>query len=233
VSRQREFLADSAAVQFTRNPIGLAGALRKIGGLASGSRIRSTNAEEASHFFFADGIEKRLLGFLSTHPPLGERIRDEDIAALARVSAGRRAPQVQIVVSDGLNANSVNEQLRALMPPVVRLLAESGVHLGDVTVVIANGRVRAGYHAAQIIDPDVVVHILGERPGTGLNTASAYLTYGRDRGGHSRWCPELDHSCTTAVCGIHPRGRPPEAAAAEIARHVVRMVETRHSGMQC
>ncbi|HSM52349.1 MAG TPA: M48 family metallopeptidase [Thermoanaerobaculia bacterium] len=80
VSRQREFLADSAAVQFTRNPAGLAGALRKIGGLASGSRIRSASAEEASHFFFADGIEKRLLGFLSTHPPLAERIARLDPA---------------------------------------------------------------------------------------------------------------------------------------------------------
>jgi len=80
VSRQREFLADSAAVQFTRNPLGLAGALRRIGGLATGSRIRSANAEEASHFFFADGIEKRLFGFLSTHPPLGERIARLDPA---------------------------------------------------------------------------------------------------------------------------------------------------------
>jgi ethanolamine ammonia-lyase large subunit len=165
------------------------------------------------------------------HPPRGERIRRDDIAALTRAFDARRAPQVQIAVSDGLNANAINEQLRALLPAIRRLLADSGVEVGDRSVVVANGRVRAGYHVAQLIDPDVLLHIIGERPGTGLNTASAYLTYGRDANGQARWRPELDHSCTTAVCGVHPRGKPPEAAAAEIARTVARMLETRQSGV--
>ena len=80
-------------------------------------------------------------------------------------------------------------------------------------------------------DVPVVVHLLGERPGTGLNTLSAYLTYGRDPRGQSRWTPALDHSCTTAVCGIHPRGKTPEVAAAEIVRLVGRMLERRCSGV--
>ena len=75
VSRQREMLADAAAVQFTRNPAGLAGALKKIGGLAYGSRIESPHAEEASHLFFANGLGNSLF---STHPPLTERIRALD-----------------------------------------------------------------------------------------------------------------------------------------------------------
>lgn len=75
VSRQREVLADAAAVQFTRNPAGLAGALKKIGGLAYGSRIESPHAEEASHLFFANGLGNSLF---STHPPLTERIRALD-----------------------------------------------------------------------------------------------------------------------------------------------------------
>jgi Zn-dependent protease with chaperone function len=75
VSRQRELLADAAAVQFTRNPTGLAGALKKIGGLAYGSRIESPHAEEASHLFFANGLGNSLF---STHPPLTERIRALD-----------------------------------------------------------------------------------------------------------------------------------------------------------
>ena len=73
--------------------------------------------------------------------------------------------------------------------------------------------------------------MIGERPGTGLNTASAYLTYGRDAAGQLRWDPALDHSCTTAVCGIHPNGKPPEAAVVEIARTVQRMCEQRRSGV--
>ncbi|HEY2142719.1 MAG TPA: M48 family metallopeptidase [Candidatus Udaeobacter sp.] len=75
VSRQRELLADAAAVQFTRNPAGLAGALKKIGGLSYGSRIESPHAEEASHLFFANGLGN---SFFSTHPPLTERIRALD-----------------------------------------------------------------------------------------------------------------------------------------------------------
>jgi Zn-dependent protease with chaperone function len=77
VSRQREFLADASAVQFTRNPLGLADALKKIGGIAEGSELQSPRAEEASHLFFANGMKSRFLSF-ATHPPLIERIRALD-----------------------------------------------------------------------------------------------------------------------------------------------------------
>ncbi len=165
------------------------------------------------------------------HPPQGERLDAGSARDLERLPASRRAGAVRLVVSDGLNANAVNEQLRSLVPALRRELSDRGAMPGEEAVVVTNGRVRAGYQVGQILDPDVVVHVIGERPGTGLNSASAYLTYGRDPAGRSRWGPELDHSCTTAVCGIHPRGKPPAAAAAEIARAVVRMLETRQSGV--
>lgn len=76
VSRQREFLADAAAVQFTRNPAGLAGALKRIGGFTD-NRIMSPNAEQASHMFFDTGVALHL-NMLATHPPLDERIRRLD-----------------------------------------------------------------------------------------------------------------------------------------------------------
>jgi Zn-dependent protease with chaperone function len=77
VSREREFLADASAVQFTRNPSGLASALKKIGGIAQGSQLQSDRAEEASHLFFANGLKSRFFGF-ATHPPLAERIKALD-----------------------------------------------------------------------------------------------------------------------------------------------------------
>jgi hypothetical protein len=77
VSRQREFLADASAVQFTRQPDGLAGALRKIGGVVSGSSIQHPGAPEASHMFFGRATSG-LAGLFSTHPPLAERIRRID-----------------------------------------------------------------------------------------------------------------------------------------------------------
>ncbi len=79
VSRQREFLADASAVQFTRQPAGIAGALRRIGGVTAGSGIQSPNAPEASHMFFGRATSG-LSGLFSTHPPLGERIRRIDPA---------------------------------------------------------------------------------------------------------------------------------------------------------
>lgn len=78
VSRQREFLADAAAVEFTRNPAGLAGALKKIAAWAYGSRLANHHAEEASHLFFAPGLGGALAGLVATHPPLEERIRRLD-----------------------------------------------------------------------------------------------------------------------------------------------------------
>ena len=103
--------------------------------------------------------------------------------------------------------------------------------MSETDVVVQNGRVRAGYHVGALAEPDVVVHLLGERPGTGLNTLSAYLTYGKDEAGRVRWDPRMDHSCTTAVCGVHPNGKPPDVAATEIARTVTRMLEQKRSGV--
>jgi Zn-dependent protease with chaperone function len=78
VSRQREYLADAAAVQFTRNPAGLAGALKKIGGLRGRSLLEAARVEEASHMYFSDGMKARWFGFLATHPPLTARIQRLD-----------------------------------------------------------------------------------------------------------------------------------------------------------
>jgi Zn-dependent protease with chaperone function len=78
VSRQREFLADASAVQFTRNPSGLTGALKKIGGYALGSTLQSNRSAAIGHFFFAQCFRSGFTGLWSTHPPLDERIRAID-----------------------------------------------------------------------------------------------------------------------------------------------------------
>ncbi len=78
VSRQREFLADASAVQFTRNPDGIAGVLKKIGGYTLGSRMIGSHAGEIGHFFFAQGFRSHFGGAWATHPPLPERIRAVD-----------------------------------------------------------------------------------------------------------------------------------------------------------
>ena len=79
VSRQREFLADASAVQFTRNPAGIGGALRKIGGLTEttglGTRIDHPQAEALSHLFLGAARPSFVRGLFATHPPLEERVQ--------------------------------------------------------------------------------------------------------------------------------------------------------------
>lgn len=72
ISRQREYLADASAVQFTRNPDGIAGALKKIGALQEGAIITHPMAADASHLFFGSALSGQMF---ATHPPLAERIR--------------------------------------------------------------------------------------------------------------------------------------------------------------
>ena len=73
VSRQREYLADASAVQFTRNPKGIADALKIIGGYGPHAQLQTAEASAMSHLFFGQAVSK-LNSIFATHPPLDERI---------------------------------------------------------------------------------------------------------------------------------------------------------------
>lgn len=143
VSRQREYLADAAAVQFTRYPAGIAGALKKIGGLEEQSRIRDPHAEEMSHLFFADAFAGAWLNWLATHPPLAERIQRLDPTFDGRFP--RTTPLVeevatvpQAAVPQPPPAPPVHPRRRALVPAA--LAAQSGTvtpeHLAHAAAVM-------------------------------------------------------------------------------------------------
>lgn len=97
VSRQREYLADASAVQFTRNPAGIADALKTIGVASDHSTVRAGQAELISHMWFARMSGSGMAGLLSTHPPLLARIRkvepgfNGDFAEWQRERSRRRA----------------------------------------------------------------------------------------------------------------------------------------------
>jgi len=80
IRRQREYLADASAVRYTRNRDGIAGALKKIGGLGAGSRLEAPAAPEYSHAYFAPGVSGFLQRLFATHPPLPVRIKRIDPA---------------------------------------------------------------------------------------------------------------------------------------------------------
>lgn len=103
VSRQREFLADASAVQFTRNPDGIGGALRVIGGLSYGrndaGKLKDPQASEVTHMCFVPGSSSWLDKATSTHPPIDARIRrihpqwdGSWLAPAAEFAAGKSAP---------------------------------------------------------------------------------------------------------------------------------------------
>lgn len=121
VSRQREYLADAAAVQFTRNPAGLVGALRKIGGI--GSNIQHPRAEEASHMFFSTGA--KLSSLFATHPPLETRIKridaDFDPAALQAAApqpaaTGAARPMTGVATFENLTVSGFSASVGDFAP---------------------------------------------------------------------------------------------------------------------
>ncbi|MDA3834941.1 MAG: M48 family metallopeptidase [Spirochaetales bacterium] len=75
VSRQREYLADAAAVQFTRNPEGIGGALIRIGAGNSAGILENPKSSEISHAFFCQGVSSTFESMMATHPPLAQRIK--------------------------------------------------------------------------------------------------------------------------------------------------------------
>lgn len=122
VSRQREYLADASAVQFTRNPDGLADALKKIGSFADSSILENSSAPEVSHAFFANGVRSRLASLFATHPPLEERIRRIQPYWNGSFKAGRMQPPEA--------AASENYFSQAGVPPAAADIAFAMNHIG-------------------------------------------------------------------------------------------------------
>lgn len=133
VSRQREFLADASAVQFTRNPSGLAGALRKIG--ASGSRVRHEHSQDVAHLFFASGISATWAGLFATHPPLADRIRaldpawDGDLEAQPPPLPASEPEVAAFAATPAARAGDLHVQLTGIFGDAVRDPSQAAVLL--------------------------------------------------------------------------------------------------------
>ncbi|HOE69170.1 MAG TPA: M48 family metallopeptidase [Candidatus Omnitrophota bacterium] len=145
VSRQREFLADASSAQYTRNPSGLAGALKKIAGLPDGSFIGQTRAQEVSHFFFADGATLMGEALFPTHPPIGLRIKLLDPSFDGKYPAIRSiAPKVPETKRPGaarpLTDRKIDEWERkvALFQTPLAVAAVSGVPAPVADNVVAS-----------------------------------------------------------------------------------------------
>jgi ethanolamine ammonia-lyase large subunit len=160
------------------------------------------------------------------HPPSGEQLdaaSERTLEALRAQHAGRW--NVQLVVSDGLDPRSLMDEghllpfLAALRPR----LEAAGYRVAPELLVVSLGRVRAGYRAGEVLfadappeEPRALLHLIGERPGSGHHSFSAYLTAPRARLWARRGA--VDHDITRVVAGISDTSLRPEPAAAEVVR---------------
>ncbi|HXU45860.1 MAG TPA: M48 family metallopeptidase [Thermoanaerobaculia bacterium] len=157
VSRQREYLADASSVQFTRDPGGLAGALKKIGGYAKGSLLVNPNAEQASHFYFGNGFKASWLEALSTHPPLPDRIRRLDPSfdgTFPKVAPGSAAGEGdEAGGASGAVGRSAGGSALDLPEDDERLVA-GVIGLGGRSIAARVGAVRPSHvtYAAQLLE---------------------------------------------------------------------------------
>jgi ethanolamine ammonia-lyase large subunit len=166
------------------------------------------------------------------HPTTGERLDEPSTALLHRLRqqhAGRI--DVQIVISDGLNALAIMEdgQLGPFLEGLWADLDERKMSVSPEHLVMTSGRVRAGFRIGEILyagldGPRAILHVIGERPGTGHRTFSTYITattgavWGKNG--------TVDHNITKVVSGISTTALQPAAAAEEVVRLLGAMLTT-------
>ncbi len=158
------------------------------------------------------------------HPSSGEKLHE--LSALK--VQGLRVKHddqfnVQVVISDGLNALSIMEKnhLKPFLKSLREQLLRDEFKPAPDNIVVNSGRVRAGYQIGEILfaqskGPRALLHVIGERPGTGHRTFSVYITAPDGQVWSSSG--RVDHNITKVVSGIASTALPPVRAAEETVR---------------
>ena len=160
------------------------------------------------------------------HPTSGEVLSPTAVTTLQSLAAQRDGSiDAQIVVSDGLNALAIRQpgHLLPFLDALRATLTTQGWCVAPEHVVITSGRVRAGYMAGELLfagqrGPRVLLHIVGERPGTGHHTFSVYFT----NADGACWSTPgtVDHDITRVVSGISHTTLAPLDAVELVCRFV-------------
>ncbi len=191
VSRQREYLADASAVQYTRQTKGLTGALKKIGGLETGSKLENGKVEDVSHMLFGEGL--KFSSMFATHPPLPERIKvldptfnPDEMTALAQHWAA--APPNGLAEDHALGLTPVRERggpPRPTAPPP----AHPGVRVrpGQVVSSVAAPGESSYRQASAILDSIPEPYLArARRPDTVVPLVFGLLLAGDPRARHQQ-----------------------------------------------
>lgn len=154
-------------------------------------------------------------------PDLGRSLSEEAKAEVSRLCP--RGAEIQIVLGDGLSAAAVRAQVPSLLPALDAACRVRGWTVGR-PFLVRHGRVGVLNDVGELLDPSVVVLLIGERPGLATaESLSAYMAH-RPRSGH-------DDSRRNLISNIHARGVPVPEAARRIAAMAARMMDLRDSGV--
>jgi ethanolamine ammonia-lyase large subunit len=169
------------------------------------------------------------------HPNTGEELSEAAVATLEKMQAGwgDKAPDVQIVISDGLNARAIMDDghLEPYLDELRKELEAQGFKAANENVVVTSGRVRAGYRIGELLFgtnsqdvPKGIVHIIGERPGSGHHNFSAYITTPTAK----KWNEKdlVDHDVTKVVSGISDTALDPKKAAKQTVELLKELTES-------
>ncbi len=166
------------------------------------------------------------------HPESGEVL---NAASVEKVTALKQSwkntvPKVQIVISDGLNAKALMDEghLKPYLQRLVTTLKDQGFSVSNQFIFIKNGRVRAGYACGEFLfgsknknSKHAIVHIIGERPGSGHHNFSAYLTVAKSATWNKKGV--VDHDISRVISGISDTALTPEKATSHTLKNLEEM----------
>jgi len=156
-----------------------------------------------------------------TRPDMGRRL--SQAAADTILSKCKKNPKVQLVVSDGLSTDAVTANLDEIMPPLLKGLQNAGLDVGT-PFFVRYGRVKVQDQIGELLGADVVILLVGERPGLGQSESlSCYMVYRPTAA-----TVEADRTC---ISNIHRGGTPPVEAAAVVVDMTKKMLEKKASGI--
>jgi len=161
------------------------------------------------------------------HPSSGEALGEEAIRKVKgiRDNWNGNVPDIQIIISDGLNARALMDEGHVLpfLAELTDLLKEQNYTIHHQHIMIENGRVRAGYACGELLfghaessKPHGIIHIIGERPGSGHHNFSAYLTAAPSSVWHAQGT--VDHNISKVISGISDTALSPQLAARDTAK---------------
>ena len=157
-----------------------------------------------------------------TKPDLGMKLSNEAVETLKQKC--EKDIQVQIIIVDGLSSTAIERNIPDILPALNQGLKAAGIKVGT-PFFIKNGRVRVMDQVGMLLNAEVVLELVGERPGLGTaESMSAYLIYKP-----SEKTVEADR---TMISNIHRRGTPPAEAGAQIVDLVKQMLAKKASGIK-